>query len=274
MNKRRIKEVLINVFVRMRKPYYQGVAAELAFFFLMSMVPLIIITGEFLGVFSLSVDVIGGLLEEYVSSEVAESLTEYIHYTPSGTISALFLLFALWSASKAQYSMIQIANYTYTGLNAGRGFFRERLRAMITVVATIILLVFGLAILVYRKPIVNVVSLYVEEILHIPFRFNELWYILRWPLGIALYFFGITFINYILPSQRMALKKIIPGSALASAGMLVATWAYSYYMSRFSNYDMFYGGLASVIGLLFWFYILGYIIVIGIVFNAALEETR
>jgi membrane protein len=274
MNKRRIKEVLINVFVRMRKPYYQGVAAELAFFFLMSMVPLIIITGEFLGVFSLSVDVIGGLLEEYVSSEVAESLTEYIHYTPSGTISALFLLFALWSASKAQYSMIQIANYTYTGLNAGRGFFRERLRAMITVVATIILLVFGLAILVYRKPIVNVVSLYVEEILHIPFRFNELWYILRWPLGIALYFFGITFINYILPSQRMALKKIIPGSALASAGMLVATWAYSYYMSRFSNYDMFYGGLASVIGLLIWFYILGYVMVIGIVFNAALEETR
>ena len=230
MNKRRIKEVLINVFVRMRKPYYQGVAAELAFFFLISMVTLIIITGEFLGVFSLSVDVIGGLLEEYVSSEVAESLTEYIHYTPSGTISALFLLFALWSASKAQYSMIQIANYTYTGLNAGRGFFRERLRAMITVVATIILLVFGLAILVYGKPIVNVVSLYVEEILHIPFRFNELWYILRWPLGIALYFFGITFINYILPSQRMALKKIIPGSALASAGMLVATWPFLLYV--------------------------------------------
>jgi membrane protein len=274
MNKKRVKEVLINVFVRMQKPYYQGVAAELAFFFLMSMVPLFIITGELLGIFSLSVDVIERLLGEYVSAEVAASLTEYISYTPSGTISALFLLFALWSASKAQFSMIQIANYTYTGLNAGKGFFRERLRAMITVMATIFLLAFSLAILVYGKPIVNVVSLYVEKILYIPFRFNELWYILRWPVGIALYFFGITFINYILPSERMALKKIIPGSALASAGMLVSTWAYSYYMSKFSNYDMFYGGLASVIGLLFWFYILGYIIVIGIVFNAALEETR
>ena len=269
-----MKEVLINVFVRMQKPYYQGVAAELAFFFLMSMVPLFIITGELLGVFSLSVDIIEGLLGQYVSEEVAESLKDYINYTPSGTISILFLLFALWSASKAQFAMIQIANYTYTGLNSGRGFIRERLRAMITVVATISLLVFSLAILVYGEPIVNIIGLYVEEILFIPFRFNEFWYILRWPVGIAFYFFAITFINYILPSQRLSIKKIIPGSVVASAGMLVVTWAYSFYLSRFSNYDMFYGGLASVIGLLFWFYILGYVIVIGIVFNAALEETK
>lgn len=273
MNRKRAKEVAVNVFVRMQKPYYQGVAAELAFFFLMSMVPLFIILGEFLGVFSLSIDVVEKLLAQYVSAEVAGSLKQYINYTPSGTISVLFLLFALWSASKAQFSMIQIANYTYTGLNSGKGFIRERLRAMISVVATILLLVFSLAILVYGEPIVNVISLYVEKILSIPFRFNELWYILRWPFGIAFYFFGITFINYILPSERLPVKKIIPGSALASAGMLMVTWAYSFYMSRFSNYDLFYGGLASVIGLLFWFYILGYVIVIAIVFNAALLET-
>lgn len=274
MNKKRVKNVLINVFVRMRKPYYQGVAAELAFFFLMSMVPLFIITGELMGIFALPVDVIGRMLEEYISAEVVKSLTEYMDYTPSGTISALFILFALWSASKAQYSLIRIANYTYTGLNCGKGFFRERLRAMFTVVITIFLMAFGLAILVYGKPIIDVTSLYMEEILKVPLHFNEFWYILRWPLGIALYFFGITFINYILPSEKISLKQIIPGSVLTSAGMLVVTWVYSFYMSRFSNYDIFYGGLASVIGLLIWFYILGYVMVIGIVFNAALEETR
>lgn len=274
MNKKRVKNVLINVFVRMRKPYYQGVAAELAFFFLMSMVPLFIITGELMGIFALPVDVIGRMLEEYISAEVVKSLTEYMDYTPSGTISALFILFALWSASKAQYSLIRIANYTYTGLNSGKGFFRERLRAMFTVIITIFLMAFGLAILVYGKPIMDVTSLYVEEILKVPLHFYEVWYILRWPLGIALYFFGITFINYILPSEKISLKQIIPGSVLTSAGMLVVTWVYSFYMSRFSNYDIFYGGLASVIGLLIWFYILGYVMVIGIVFNAALEETR
>lgn len=238
------------------------------------MVPLFIIVGELLGVFSLSLDVLEGLLMQYVSAEVAGSLKEYLSYTPSGTISALFLLFALWSASKAQFSMIRIANYTYTGLNSGRGFIRERLRAMVTVVATIILLAFSLTILVYGKQIADVAGLYAEKIMPLPFRFNELWYILRWPAGIAFYFFGITFINFILPSEKLPVKKIIPGSIVASTGMLIVTWAYSLYNSGFSNYDLFYGGLASVVGLLIWFYVLGYVIVIGIVFNAALMETK
>ncbi|HPO04058.1 MAG TPA: YihY/virulence factor BrkB family protein [Bacillota bacterium] len=274
MDVKRAGEVITNVYIRMQKPYYQGVAAELAFFFLLSMVPLFIIVGELLGVFSLSLDVLEGLLMQYVSAEVAGSLKEYISYTPSGTISALFLLFALWSASKAQFSMIRIANYTYTGLNSGRGFIRERLRAMVTVVATIILLAFSLTILVYGKQIADVAGLYAEKIMPLSFRFNELWYILRWPAGIAFYFFGITFINFILPSEKLPVKKIIPGSIVASTGMLIVTWAYSLYNSGFSNYDLFYGGLASVVGLLIWFYVLGYVIVIGIVFNAALMETK
>lgn len=273
MNKKRVKYVVLNVFVRMKKPYYQGVAAEMAFFFLMSMVPLFIIAAEIMGVFSLSVDIIGGFLTKYISQEIANSLMGYFSYTSSGTISILFLVFALWSASKAQYSMIRIANYTYTGLNSGRGFILERVRAMITVVVTILLLVFNLAVLVYGKLVASIVAAYMEDILLLPFRINEIWFILRWPAAIALCFVGITFVNYILPSRRLPVKKIIPGSIVTSAGIFTATWVYSFYMSRFSNYDLFYGSLASVVGLLIWFYILGYVMVIGIVFNAALMET-
>ncbi|HZK01990.1 MAG TPA: YihY/virulence factor BrkB family protein [Anaerovoracaceae bacterium] len=273
MNKKRLREVAFSVLIRMKKPYYQGVAAELAFFFLMSMVPLFIIVAEVMGVFSLSIDIIERLLSDYITDGIAESLKSYFHYTPSGTISFLFLVFALWSASKAQFSMIRIANYTYTGFNSGKGFIRERIRAMISVVITILILVFGLIVLIYSEPLADILALYMEEILPVSFRFNELWFVLRWPGGIALYFLGITVINYLLPSKRLPFKKIIPGSVLASSGMLIVTWIYSCYLARFSNYDLFYGGLASVIGLLFWFYILGYVIVIGIAVNAALIET-
>lgn len=270
----RAKKILFNVIERMKKPYYQGVAAELAFFFLMSMVPLFIIIGEFLGIFSISLHVIEELLAQYVSMEAAESLRGYLNYTPSGTFSVFFIGFALWAASKAQFSMIRIANYTYTGLNGGRGFFRERFRSILTVLVTISLLVFSLAILVYGEPIVNLIGLYVEKFLGLPFGFDQLWIALRWPLGIAVYFLAVSFINYILPSERPPFKKIIPGSLLTSAGMLIASWIYSFYTSNFSSYDFLYGSLGSVVGLLFWFYILGYVMVVGIVFNAAYEETK
>lgn len=274
MSKKRAYEILFNVIGRMRKPYYQGVAAELAFFFLLSMVPLLIIFGEFLGLFSISMNIIHELITQYVSVEVAESLQDYLDYTPSGTFSLIFIVFALWAASKAQYSMIRIANYTYTGLNTGRGFIRERIRSIITVIITILLLGFSLAILVYGEPLVGVFGLYVEEILEIPFNYNQFWYALRWPFAIAIYFFAISFINYTLPSKKLPYKKLLPGSILTSAGMLIASWIYSYYASHFSNYDLLYGSLGTVVGLLVWFYILGYVMVVGIVINAAWEETR
>jgi membrane protein len=83
MTKKRAKEILVTVIIRMRKPYYQGVAAELAFFFLLSMVPLFTILGEFMGVFSISMDLIDELITQYVSEEVADTLGEYLKYTPS-----------------------------------------------------------------------------------------------------------------------------------------------------------------------------------------------
>jgi membrane protein len=170
--------------------------------------------------------------------------------------------------------MIRIANYTYTGLNSGLGFIKERIRAMVTVIITILLIVFSLAILVYGEPLMMLIGYYVDNVLGVHYNYNQLWYALRWPLGIAIYFFTISFIYYLLPTKKLPYKKLIPGSILTSAGMLVSTWIYSYYINRFSNYDLLYGSLATIVGLLIWFYILGFVIVIGIVFNAAIEETR
>lgn len=272
MNVHETKEILLKVWRKKGEPYYQGVAAELAFFFLMSMLPIMIIMAEIMGVFSLSIDLVENLLGNYIAEDMIETVSQFFNYKSSGTFSILFIIFALWSASKAQFSMIRIANFTYTGENKGRGFIKERLRAMATLLTTILLLVFSLAILIYGEPILSGVAYYVEKILSLPFGFNELWLFLRWPVAVAFYFVGITFINYILPSQRLALKKIIPGSIITSGGMLVTTWVYSVYISGFSNYDLFYGGLASIVGLLMWFYILAYVIVIGIIFNAILME--
>ena len=61
---------------------------------------------------------------------------------------------------------------------------------------------------------------------------------------------------------------------VATAGILVVTWVYSFYITHFSNYDLLYGSLATIVGLLMWFYFMGFVLVIGIVFNAAWEETK
>jgi membrane protein len=261
---------------RMSDPYYQGVAAELAFFFLLSMVPIAIIFGELMGVFSISMGVIRDIVSQYVAPDIYATVSPYLTYTPSGAISAVFILFALWAASKAQYSMMRISNYSFTGHPyGGRGYFRERLRAIKTILITLFTLAFSLLILVYGEILLNIFTAYVNKFLHMgSFTFDRIWFIMRWPLGIALFFLMVSYNYYVLPSERIRFRKILPGSILASAGMLLATWIYSYYAAVFAHYDLLYGSLAAIVALLFWFYILGYILVIGILVNVVWDQTK
>ena len=275
MNGKRLLNMILMIIKRISEPYYQGVAAELAFFFLLSLVPTAIILGEMLGVFSVSMNVIKDLLADYVSPEISASLTQYLDYSPSGAISAAFIIFALWAASKASYSMMRISNYAFTGHpSGGRGYIRERLRAIKTILITIFTLAFGLVILVYGEIIIKVFTAYVNQFLHLNFTFDSIWFLLRWPVALALYFLMISYNYYVLPSERIRFRKILPGSIAASVGMLLATWIYSYYAAVFANYDLLYGSLAAIVALLFWFYILGYILVIGILVNAVWDQTK
>jgi len=275
MKKRNWFNMILMIIKRMADPYFQGVAAELAFFFLLSMVPIAIILGELLGVFSISMNVIRDLLSQYVSPEIYANLSQYLTYTPSGAISVAFLVFALWAASKAQYSMMRISNYSFTGHpSGGRSWFRERLRAVRTILITLFTIVFSLLIMVYGEMIIYAVTLYVKKFLNLNYTFDNVWFVLRWPMALALYFLMISYNYYVLPSERLPFKKILPGSIVASAGMLLATWIYSFYASVFANYDLLYGSLAAIVALLFWFYILGYILVIGIQVNVVWEESN
>ncbi|MGI6752029.1 MAG: YihY/virulence factor BrkB family protein [Anaerovoracaceae bacterium] len=270
----RRNELIFNVITRMRKPYYQGVAAELAFFFLMSMVPVFIIAAEIMGFFSISIDVMRELVSEYVNGTVADGILKYLAYSPSGTINILFIVFALWAASKAQFSMIRIANYTYTGMNMGKGFIRERFRAIVTVGLSITMLLLCLGILIGGEYIINLMAFCATQYFKPAPAIIMVLGGLRWPLAMGIFFLGISYIYYTLPTRKWTYRSQIPGAILATGGILIVTWVYSFYISHFSNYNLLYGSLATIVGLLVWFYFIGFVLVVGIVFNAAWEETK
>ena len=275
MSNKRLINMTLMIIKRMSDPYYQGVAAELAFFFLLSMVPVAIIFGELMGVFSISMGAIRTIVSQYVAPDIYASISPYLTYTPSGAISAAFIIFALWAASKAQYSMMRISNYSFTGHPlGGRGYIRERIRAIKTILITLFTLAFSLLILVYGEILINIFTAYVNKYLNFHFAFDNIWFLLRWPVAMALYFLMVSYNYYVLPSERLQFRKILPGSIVASTGMLLATGIYSYYAAVFANYDLLYGSLAAIVALLFWFYILGYILVIGIQVNVVWAETK
>lgn len=268
---KRVKKMFIMIIAQFEDPYYQGVAAQIAFSLFLSIVPILILTSQLLGLFSLSLDEIRNWIGDNVSVEGADQLLSFLEDSPSGANNIFLAVLALYAASRAQFALMRVTNYTFTdGRITGQGFVRDRLRSIKTILITIFTVVFSLVVLAYGELIINLVfgAVIGEEIS------SAAWILLRWPIASAMYFLMISYNYYILPSVRVRFRDIIPGSIFAAVGFLVVTYVYTIYISLSTNYDILYGSFSHIVVLMLWFWFLAWVMCLGTMFNRVWWATR
>ncbi|MDR0817106.1 MAG: YihY/virulence factor BrkB family protein [Clostridiales Family XIII bacterium] len=303
-----VKRLLLLTVKKFFDPFYAGGAAEVAFFLLLSLVPTTILFARIAGIFTISMDAIRELLSQYIQGEVLGALLPLLDYNPSNAFSVLLILLAMWSGSKALVSLMRMSNYATgnqaTSKNPVVDWLRRRGRAIFTTVVILITLIFALYVLVFGEVIVRLVLKYLNDYLGEHYSFSAIWYTLRWIIAFILYLFTVIAVYYMLPNRDIAISRqivpgffntvrniittrarnnraiihsIVPGAIFAAVGMLIATWLYAIYI-RFSsagtNFNILYGGMTSVVLLLVWFYVIAFVLIIGIQFNAAWAESR
>lgn len=269
MKSRTTKMIVLGI-KQMSDPYYQGFAAQMAFYMILSMVPLIILLSQLLGVFNISMSSLNTYIDQYVSSDISGILKELLSYKPAGANNIVMILTALWAASKAQIPMLRLSNYTYTdGKYTGKGIISDRIRSIVSMIGVIVTLAFVMIVLVYGKSILTLVLGQVVE----GSTIDLVWTYLRWPLNILLFFLMISSNYYLMPSDKIKFRDILPGSVLCSLGMLAVTIGYSAYTGYVANYDIIYGSLASIVAMLFWMFFLAEILCIGVIFNKVWAES-
>lgn len=263
---------------RFQDPYYQGFAAQMAFFYLLSIVPLIIVFSQLLDVFSISTELIEELLKQYAGGVIGESVSGWLEGSGSVTTNIVLIATVLWSSSRAQFAMTRITNYTLTaGRSTGKGYFQERFRSIVTILITIFSLAFALIVIVFGEKILYVVLSGLEVMLNVKYEVDNVWMGLRWVFAFALYFLMVTLNYYIIPTERGRIREVLPGSIFASAGMLIVTLIYSKYTNyalSAGNYNILYGSLASIVALLFWFYFIAWVQCLGVLFNKVWKDTK
>ncbi|NCB42961.1 MAG: YihY/virulence factor BrkB family protein [Clostridia bacterium] len=268
----------------LKDPYYAGKPAELSFYFMMSLIPTVLLLTQLLATFSITTDILQELLADYLSEKGINVVQTFLESSHLGGVHVAFVVLALWGASKAQFALMGISNYAYTGNPRVGGYVLERLRAIKNSLLMLFLLLFGLILLVYGDIILKALFVFFGETFmravhqsfgsHLPL----IWTAVRWLLGLVLYAFAVLYILYNAPSKKLKLHQVIPGSLVASVGMVVVTAAYSVYtnytMQSSSFMDTVYGSFSSVIALLFWFFLIGSVFVIGILTNSSLQRLR
>lgn len=274
--KTRILKMFILGFKQFQDPYYQGFAAQIAFYLMLSIVPTIVLITQVLGWFGVSLESALQLISDYTGKQTSGLLMSLFEFSSAGFGNLFFVIIALWAASRASFAIMRISNYTLTDGESSRrgyikGYFAERFRAVKTMGLTIITIVLSLVILAYGKLILTaiVTAMGLDASLIV----DNTWMWLRWLLGFALYFFMISYNYYIMPADKVRYRQVIPGSIFASVGFLLVTSLYSKYTSSLVDYDVLYGALSSVVAIMFWFYFLAWVLCLGVLCNKVWNDT-
>ncbi len=269
----RLLKMLILTIKQLQDPYYQGFAAQVSFYLLLSIVPIFLLMTQILGIFDISLESALKLIESYTGREMSAMLRELFEFRSAGLSSVVFAAIALWAGSRASFAIMRITNYTLTGgKSTGKNYFIERFRAIKTIVITIFTISFSLIILAYGKLILEAILSVLR--LDLEVYVDSIWMWLRWILGFLLYFLMVSYNYYLLPTEKLQFRKMLPGSLFASVGMLLVTVVYSKYANSLADYDLLYGALSSVVGIMFWFYLLAWVLCLGVLCIKVWDDTR
>ncbi|WP_078555628.1 YihY/virulence factor BrkB family protein [Bacillus alkalicellulosilyticus] len=247
-------------------------AAQLAFFFMLSIFPLLIFILAMLPYLPINSEQLHTFVNEYAPPELAELFTSTILdivQEPQGGLLSFGILATIWSASNGMNALIRSLNAAHN-IDETRSFFRVRLMSIVMTIALVIVFFTTLLLPVFGHVILEVI----HEYLFVPDSFIDLWNQLRWIIGIAIMVVVLMLVYLIAPNKRLPLKIVIIGAAFATISWQLISLGFSYYVSNFGNYSATYGSLGGVIILMLWFYLSGIIIIMGGEINATLHNIK
>lgn len=264
------KTLLKHLYEKIKDDEITGLAAQLAYYFLLSIFPLLIFTITLLPYFPVTTDDIINMLAAYVPDEsmnLLESSLMTVMETSNGGLLSFGILATIWSASNGINAIIRALNHAYD-VEERRSFIVSRSLALVLTVAMIIVVVVSLLLPIFGKMILGVIFDFLG------FEPSYLYTLLRWTISIAITTFVFTMLYWLGPDKKIPLKSAWPGALFASIGWALSSLAFSFYVNSFANYSATYGSLGGLIVLMLWFYISGFVIIVGGEINAVLAKYR
>lgn len=177
------------------------------------------------------------------------------------------VLLSLWSAAKGMKALMTALTITYDE-DESRGFIKLNIIAL---ALTLGLVVFGLIALILIAAVPALLG-------NLGLGDMTQWIvsIARWPILFIVVMTVIAFLFRFAPDRDAPKWRWnTPGAVIATLLWLVASIAFSIYVSYSSSYNATYGSLAAVVILLLWLYLSAYIVLIGAEWNAEMErQTR
>lgn len=268
--KSKLQEFFSKVMVAIQKPEMRVLPGQLAFFFVLSVIPLIALLGSLASSFGIQTSSIIHLLESIVPKAVVDLLIPIVSGDNLNFNMFIFYVSAFVLASNGTNSMIISSNELYK--THTKSYLFHRIKALFMTVILVMLLIFVLVVPAFGDKIILFLGTFIHNDAMLQ-NLHMIYNILKFPLSLFFIFFNVKLLYVLAPDKTISSKDTTIGSLVTTLGWILATEVYSIYVDVFARYNLFYGSLSNILILLLWVYLLAYIFVFGMALNVGrLEE--
>lgn len=262
--------VVFEVFTRIWKNGLPDLAAALAYYFLLSLFPLLIFTVALLPYLNLDPDQAVAFVKSLLPVEAADTIDQPVRDLvgqPRGGILSFGLLAALYIASNGAFAIIRALNTAYQ-VEETRPLWRLQLLSIAMTISIVLVVVVLLLLPVFGQ----VIFQYLDDVFGLPPGAWTTFWLLRWLAVFVMTNLVLIGVYQIAPNTRVAFRKVVVGALVTSIGWQVISLGFSYYVSNFNNFSATYGSLGGIIVMMVWFYLTGLLLVLGGLVNATLHR--
>ena len=267
--KNSLKDFFDNFIKVLKRPEMAILPGQLAFFFVLAIVPTITLISYGATSLNLSTDVIFEFLSNAFSKDIAGLLLNTPTKNLSGFSFFAVILVGYFLASNGPASIIVTSNTIYGEEQSG--FFKRRFKAIIMTFFLVLLFIFMLIVPVFGDKIIELFQ-YVNLNSNITKKVTSIIGLLQGPITWLIMYFFIKILYTLAPNKKILSKSVGYGALFTSVAWIIITYIYSYYINNIAYYATFYGSLANIVILMLWIYFLAYAFTIGMALNYRKEE--
>jgi membrane protein len=251
-----------------------GLAAQLAFYFLLALFPALLFLVALIGYVPVenAIDELLATLGTVAPRELIEllrtQLLEIINGSQAGLVT-LGIVGAIWSSSAAMVAIIDSLNRAYD-VREWRPWWKRRVVAILLTVALALFIITSFALVLIGPDVATRASAWFG----LAPAAAVLWAILRWPVMVVLVVLGVDLVYHFAPNRSAPWRWVTPGSLCATALWIGSSFAFKVYVVNFGNYTATYGAIGGIIVTMLWFYVSSLAILVGAELNGVIERAH
>ncbi|MCI5840122.1 MAG: YihY/virulence factor BrkB family protein [Peptoniphilaceae bacterium] len=259
------KEFISLLFKEISKDEITFLSAQTAYYFIMSLVPMLIVIINIISIFAQNqLDNLFEFFKILPDSTliIMRPIVENIINSRSNSLLSMSLIVSIWSSSNAITSLINSLNKAF-GLEKNKNFVIGRLKSIFFTLILSFVILTVLIFTAYGNAFLSFIKPYLKQYDYV---FNPIYKLfLQYLIPILAMIFSFTsFFRYapnFKKTERLNFKSSFIGSLIATIGWLILSIAFSFYITNISSMSVIYGSLVGIFALFIWFNLSSMIII-------------